>query len=55
MIYVYDSLDGVNWWGCGVVGGFVEGDYSIDVVGDELVFVMCYVSNNKIYICIVNI
>ncbi|NES64024.1 MAG: hypothetical protein F6K24_01560 [Okeania sp. SIO2D1] len=53
-IYAYDSLDGVNWRSRGAVGGPAEGDYAIDVVGEELVFAMRHASNNQIYTRTVN-
>ena len=53
-IYAYDSLDGVNWRSRGTVGSPAEGDYSIDVVGNELVFAMRHASNNQIYTRTVN-
>ena len=53
-VYAYDSLDGINWRFRGLIGGPSEGDYAIDVVGDELVFTMRHAGNNKIYTKTVN-
>ena len=53
-VYAQDSIDGVSWRDRGAVGGPSEGDYELDVVGEELVFAMRHASNNQIYTRTVN-
>lgn len=48
-IYAVDSLDGITWRGRGRIAGVPEGNYNLDVIGDEIVFSMHHASDDKVY------
>lgn len=53
-VYVCNFDNGVDWSGWSDIGvGFIFGEFVIDVIGDCLVVLVCYV-NNKIYIWGIN-